>query len=501
MSVAEAEPALAPSAGGGSGAPEASGAPPEQDAARAKIAVTRSIRLRLLAVGILLITLILATTGVLLSRYYRATTEGFFDNQINAWMVMLIADIVAYTEDATQEPGGLGDPRFNLPLSGWYWQIMRVTRRDGNAPIEERETIFASRSLSGGVLPLLGDEMRAPGRPAQKNASIPGADGRTLRLVERRIDLGQDGLYIVSVAGDLAELDEQKFAFDVSILVAFLALGLALAIVTVVQVRVGLAPLARLGRSLNAIRRGEQERISGAFPTEIAPIATELNLTLDANREIVERARTHVGNLAHALKTPLSVIFAEAELSGGPLAGKVTEQAELMRAQLQYYLDRARAAARVVTSLGSTPVTPVVQAFIRTFGKIQRARGIGFEAALGPDLVFRGEKQDLEEMLGNLVDNAGKWAKLRVVVGVEAVPAGRDGRRRLRILIDDDGPGLSPADRTQALRRGRRLDETTPGSGLGLAIVADLSHLYGGSLTLDVAPIGGLRAILELPAV
>ncbi len=229
-------------------------------------------------------------------------------------------------------------------------------------------------------------------------------------------------------------------------------------------------------------------------------MATEINLLIEANREIVERSRTQVGNLAHALKTPLSVLTAEAELQKGPLAGKVIEQAGVMRHQVQHYLDRARAAARAVTSAETADVGEVVDAFMRTFAKISRGSGTSFSGSAAPGLKFRGEKQDLEEMIGNLVDNAGKWATSKVVVMARPLPAGPNERRRLEILIEDDGPGLTPEQRAEAVKRGQRLDESKPGSGLGLAIVVDLARLYGGALTLGESPLGGLQARLELPS-
>jgi signal transduction histidine kinase len=221
---------------------------------------------------------------------------------------------------------------------------------------------------------------------------------------------------------------------------------------------------------------------------------------IDANREIVERSRTHVGNLAHAIKTPLSVIVNEASAHrSDPFATKVLEQADVMRSQVAHHLERARIAARQTIVGTVTEVTPVIEALGRTMEKIHR--GIDIEIAIAALVKFRGERQDLEEMTGNLVDNACKWARGHVVVEVANQPdSGPDRPAALRIIVDDDGPGLSPDERAQVSRRGQRLDESKPGSGLGLSIVIDLAALYGGSLTLGAAPLGGLRAELVLPA-
>jgi signal transduction histidine kinase len=185
---------------------------------------------------------------------------------------------------------------------------------------------------------------------------------------------------------------------------------------------------------------------------------------------------------------------------GDPLALKVREQTEIMRDQVTRHLERARLAARVAAIGTVTEVRPVVTALARTMEKIYQHRGIAIDVDAPEGARFRGEQQDLEEMVGNLVDNACKWAQSRVAVeAFSEKPDPRDDRRTIRIVVDDDGPGLSPQQREQVARRGRRLDETKPGSGLGLSIVVDLASLYGGSLTLGTAPVGGLRAELMLP--
>ncbi|MGB7035115.1 MAG: ATP-binding protein, partial [Xanthobacteraceae bacterium] len=322
-----------------------------------------------------------------------------------------------------------------------------------------------------------------------------------LRLVERDIDLGADGRYLIAVAGDASEIDDETASFERTIVITFTALTLALLLTTALQVRFGLAPLARISASLAAIRSGRAERLQGEFPVEIAPLARETNALIDSNREIVERARTHVGNLAHALKTPLSVIVNEAAARGNdPLAVKVLEQADIMRDQVARQLERARLAARSTVVGTSIEVPPVVTALARSMEKLYRERDIAIAVDVGEHARFRGEQQDLEEMVGNLVDNGCKWAQSRVSIEVMADQQQADGvKPRVRIIVDDDGPGLSPAEREQVALRGQRLDETKPGSGLGLSIVVELANLYGGVLTLGTAPIGGLRAELALP--
>jgi signal transduction histidine kinase len=389
----------------------------------------------------------------------------------------------------------LGEPLFELPLSGWYWQITRTDT--------EKPDVRASRSLWDRKLPKLDERGLDLTAAGIRVAYVDGPEGQNLRMVERPIDLGVDGKFLVGVAGDSTEIFDETRSFDYYLGGTFTALGIVLLLTTVFQVRFGLAPLNRISQSIAAIRSGRAERLEGEFPVEIAPLARETNALIDANREIVERARTHVGNLAHAIKTPLSVIVNEATAHrADPFADKVLEQADVMRDQVAHHLERARIAARVTIIGTVTEVAPAIEALQRTMEKIHRDRGILIEVQADPRARFRGERQDLEEMAGNLVDNACKWAASRVFIEVLVEQPVKPGAASMfRIIVDDDGRGLSEAERAQVSRRGQRLDESKPGSGLGLSIVVDLAALYGGSLTLGGAPIGGLRAELLLPGV
>jgi signal transduction histidine kinase len=441
------------------------------------------------------VVVILAITGVVLSSVYNNATERAFDRRLNLYLRTLIAEVATPDEPPDRQFQSLGEPLFELPLSGWYWQ---VTRSDSEKP-----DVRASRSLWDKKLPKLEDrgvELTAAGI---RLAYVDGPEGQDLRMVERPVDLGADGKFLVSVAGDAGEIFEETRSFDYYLFGTFTALGIVLLLTTIFQVRFGLAPLKRISESIADIRSGRAERLEGEFPVEIAPLARETNALIDANREIVERARTHVGNLAHALKTPLSVMVNEASAhSADPFARKVLEQADVMRDQVGHHLERARIAARVTIVGTVTEVVPAIEALRRTMEKIHRDRGITIEFTTNSTARFRGERQDLEEMVGNLVDNACKWASSRVSVEVLVEGSAKAGGGSwLRIIVDDDGRGLSAAQRQQASRRGQRLDESKPGSGLGLSIVVDLAGLYGGNLTLGNAPIGGLRAELVLPGV
>ncbi len=436
---------------------------------------------------------ILIVTGVVLSSLYRHAVERAFDRRLDVYLRTLVADVASPEEGNDKFPQSIGEPLFELPLSGWYWQVTRL-----DTPTPE---VRSSRSLWDSNLPRLPH--------AQNNSSASGGyrqgyavgpEDVRLRLVERNIDLGGDGRFLIEVAGDASEIDNETLSFDRVIGATFAALAIALLLTTALQVRFGLAPLKRISESLAAIRSGRAEHLEGKFPVEIDPLAHETNALIEANREIVERARTHVGNLAHALKTPLSVLVNEAAArADDPLAQKVREQTEIMRDQVARQLERARLAARFTVVGTLIDVPPAVTALARTMEKLYRERDVAIAVDLPEHAYFRGEQQDLEEMIGNLVDNACKWAQSRVAIEVVADRPADDGKPRVRIIVDDDGPGLSPSEREQVALRGQRLDESKPGSGLGLSIVVELAGLYGGVLTLGTAPIGGLRAELALP--
>jgi signal transduction histidine kinase len=442
------------------------------------------------------VVVILAVTGIVLSSVYRNATERAFDRRLNLYLRTLVAEVATPDEPPDHQFQSLGEPLFELPLSGWYWQIARTDP-------ERKAEVRASRSLWDRKLPKLEDHGGDLTAAGIRLGYVDGPEGQSLRMVERPVDLGADGKFLVSVAGDAAEIFDETRSFDYYLGGTFAALSIVLVLTTIFQVRFGLAPLKRISESIADIRSGRAERLEGEFPVEIAPLARETNALIDANREIVERARTHVGNLAHAIKTPLSVIVNEASAHGAdPFASKILEQADVMRSQLAHHLDRARIAARLTVVATVTEVAPAIEALRRTMEKIHRDRGIAIAVDADPQAKFRGERHDLDEMAGNLVDNGCKWASSQVFIEVLVEQSREPGAgTMLRIIVDDDGPGLSAAERAQVLRRGQRLDESKPGSGLGLSIVVDLAALYGGSLSLGSAPIGGLRAELVLPGV
>jgi signal transduction histidine kinase len=448
-----------------------------------------SLAARLIAAAAVWTLLGLVAGGVVLSNAFRVAAGTSFD-------AALVADMDGLIAAAEPDPGGgvmlegrFLNHNFDRVYSGLYYQI-----RAGNSGGQISRSLF--------------DKEIHPFNETRKGAltwgNAAGPENQHLRVVARRVDLtpenSADAEYTFLVAGDMVEVDRQTQEFNTTLFWSFLVLGFGLIGAILVQVRIGLQPLRKVSEALARIRDGQARRLVGRFPTEIAPLAGELNSLIQHSEEVVGRARTHVSNLAHFLKTPLSVLAAEADAhekdaEAAPLADMVRRQVTVMRRQVDHYLSRARAAGSLDVLGNRTQVSAVMDDLARVIARIHAARDIRIETECAEDIYFRGERQDLEEMLGNLIDNGCKWAKGRV----RAVCSQAGGR--LVLTVEDDGPGLSAEQRTQVGERGERLDESVPGSGLGLAIVRDISKLYGGFFTLDASSLGGLLARLELPAI
>lgn len=264
------------------------------------------------------------------------------------------------------------------------------------------------------------------------------------------------------------------------------------------QVRRGLSPVHQLRSRLADVHRGRAARIEGAYPAEVQPLVDDLNALLDERERRVARAIAKAADLAHGLKTPLAVLTHEARqvhtLGDAAAASAIAEQVERMRRQIDYHLAHARSAASAASPSARASVHESAAGLVRALQRLHADRRLTIAADVPVDHVFRGQPEDLEEMLGNLLDNACRWARGRV-----ALSSSRD-QERLTIDVDDDGPGIEASQRETMLQRSARADETGPGTGLGLAIARDLAEIYGGRITLTSSPLGGLRARLELPA-
>jgi signal transduction histidine kinase len=445
-----------------------------------------SLAFRLVAGAGLWIAAALVAGGLALSGIFQASVERGFDARLEVYLESLIAVSRADSTGKIVLVRALGDPRFLEPFSGWYWEIA-----GSQGALLRSRSLWDTTLVATPPTDVAGDKAGS-----LVTFHVKGPNGRTLRAAERDISLPGDPQRLrYVVAAEEEEIALEVRHFDAVLSWALAALGLGLVLAVLIQVQFGLTPLRRMRNALAAIRDGQADTLEGDFPSEVQPLADEVNELLVHNAEIVERARTHVGNLAHALKTPLAVLGNEAAREGGPLAESVARQTDIMRRQVDHYLSRARTAARTRVLGTGVAVLPVVEDLARTLERIHVEREIEFSIAGPVEAIFRGERQDLEEMLGNLMDNGFKWAKSRVTLAVERRGA------RLAVLADDDGPGLTENERRQLFQRGKRLDEAVPGTGLGLAIVRDIAELYGGSVTLDASRLGGLNVTLILPAI
>ncbi len=456
-----------------------------------------SLRRRLLAATLGAGGVALLLAGVLLAGLFRDHVAS----QFAATLVAQLDQVTARLEfDAAGEPRldarTLSDPRWSRPYSGLYWQVDAVGS-DGTAA---RRGALRSRSLWDAVLQAPADRL-ADG--AVHVHEVAGPSGEPLLLVERTVRPETDGAaaWRLVVAGDLRETEAAVRRFNGVLAASLGALGALLAAAGWAQVAVGLAPLRRLQQRLAAVREGRAQRLDAHVPLEVRPLVDDFNAVLDRNAEIVERARTQAGNLAHAVKTPLAAMR-QAAASGGTaaeLAALVREQVDVAQRHVDWHLARSRAAATQGLPGTRTDVAPVVAGLLRVMAKVHAERGLAFVAdPVAADCRFAGEAQDLQEMLGNVLDNACKWARREVHVAARTEVTGAG--RRLVVMVEDDGPGIAPERLAAATQRGARLDESVPGSGLGLAIVDELVRMYGGRLALAPAPKGGLRVELTLPA-
>lgn len=454
----------------------------------------KSLAFRLFATSAAWVLLVLPIAGVIIYQLYRDDLQTSFDARLEKLVTSIAVDSMSGGGAQPVAPKNRYEPLFEDARSGWYWQI---TPLDIKSAPTLRSASLGDTSID---LPVEHEIKPDPDGARWMNSGGPGGEG--IRLVELIDNPGQPGMgprYSIVVAGPIDWLESRLSNFLTRLSISLFLTGVGLVAVTLFQVRFGLLPLRRIEQGLSSIRSGQAERLDGELPAEIEPLQEELNALLASNQEIIERARTQVGNLAHALKTPLAVITNEAREDKTPLGAKVVEQAGIMRDQVNHYLDRARVAAGVGVIGRATSVLDVLEPLKRALERIHRDREIVISIECPADVRFAGERQDLEEILGNLCDNACKWAKKNVTV-VVANSASRRPPGRLTIHIDDDGPGLSPEERTRIGKRGVRLDETKPGTGLGLSIVTDLVQSYRGTLDLAQSAKGGLRVDLVLPS-
>ena len=441
---------------------------------------TRSVSFRLILFSTAWIAIALVVGAVALSQIFRNHVEKSFDKTLNSHIEELLsfADVADGKLVMVRHPS---DPDYLRPLSGWYWEIA-----------VNGTPAMRSRSLWDQALDL--EKMPRPERGKLISFSSTGPRGEALRIVAETFTLpGLADELTIYVSGAANEIEKTMEEFNETLAFSLLILGAGMAVAVLVQVILGLRPLKIMQSRLDDIHAGRAERMVGDYPSEIEPLVENLNVLLENNAAVIARARTHAGNLAHALKTPLAILQNEAPKMRDDRHKIVTEQIQAMNELITRHLSRARAAGGfgvpgLVSDLGE--ITYVLK---RTLERIYIDKNIQVSLVNTRGLSVMAERQDMEEMLGNLMDNACKWAKSRVRV------SGNKNTSDGFLIIEDDGPGVPDDKLAEVLGRGKRLDEATPGSGLGLSIVTDLAELYHGSLELGRSEMGGMKAILRLP--
>ncbi len=445
-------------------------------------------------IGALLWSIVIVVGGVIaMSAVYQAQTQGLLDDELDSTLVTLARAIEPVPDNSGRIrdiPEKLpSDAKYETPLSGKYWVIIAV---DGAGQLEGD---IRPRSVWDGEVPLpdgLAElALAQPGVIARGNGEGPA--GEIIRAAVQAVTIpNRENPILLVAAADRTLTDQGASRLRTFLLVAMTMLAGGALLAMALGLRYALRPLQRIQLDIADVREGRRAALQGDYPREVQPLTEELNKLLEHNRSVVSRARTHVGNLAHALKTPLAVLRNEAS-GQTQLDDVVRRQTESMRANVDHYLVRAQVAARAEALGARTQLAEPVQGLVRMMNKLFEREGKHVSASIESDVFVRAEQQDLEEMLGNLLDNACKWAASKVEVFAE-----RFENETVLIHVDDDGPGLAPDQWEQAVKRGVRLDETAPGTGLGLSIVADIADMNAGDLKLSESPLGGLRATLSM---
>jgi len=441
-----------------------------------------SLQRRLLAAALVLVTVALVVAGVAIGLVLHRFVRGQLDSRLDSQLVALAAGLERGPGDRLRLARNLDGPPFDRDRAGWYWQV-----RQGG-------TVLRSGALEGRDLAVEAGRPERDGtdRPRPAEGTGPWGEGLILRVLVLPPEAGAPPATLVASAPAAALRGPLREAAGALALILGI-LGVGLLAGTLAQVRLGLRPLERLRRDLAEVRAGDRARVPGKQPAEIRPLVAEVNALLDQNAANLERARTHVANLAHGLKTPLATLsLALSDRTRDPdgtLAGLVGS----MDSQVRHHLRRARSAALVGAIRTRTPLAEPVADLRATFTRLYAGKGLVLDVSLPAGAAVACDGQDLDEMLGNLIDNACQWCRGYVRVGASPSDSG------LVIAVEDDGPGLAPDAAAEAVRPGRRLDETVPGNGFGLSITQELAELYGGGLRLDRSGLGGLRAALTLP--
>ncbi len=442
---------------------------------------TGSLTRRMLVIAAGWVTVLLLGGGLALDQTLTGLVTRNFDEQLGYMLTAMVASAEIGPDGEVFFNRPLGDQRFLEPNSGLYWQISGQGHED-----------FPSRSLWDRSLQTNPDQNNIDPRIEDSDQF----SGEPLRIIKRSVILpGTNTLWEFQVAAGRGELNSQIRRIRSILIWSFLVLGFGLFVMAGLQTYYGLGPLRRVRQAIARMREGGASRVTDPLPLEVQPMVQELNALLEHSERQAEEARTHAGNLAHALKTPLTVVMNAATAKAPDLSDTVIREAAVMRRQVDHHLARARAVGRRAVGLSRAQVWESAEAVERAVTRLYPQVRLDMDGSRAAEVSI--ERQDLDEILGNLIENAAKYGGGSVFITIDAVPA---DQKFCEIWVEDDGMGIPEEARERIFDRGARLDTGKPGTGLGLAIVRDVAEIYGGSVDLrESEDLGGLLSMLRLP--
>ncbi|EYS94977.1 ATP-binding protein [Bartonella bacilliformis] len=455
--------------------------------------IGKSLTVRVMILSTLWVAVSLSSISAISILFYQRASEQSLERILSAQLYGLISTVTVTPEGHLRAIPGFSDIRYSDSTSGWYWEVMAVSPN-----LRGRLT---SPSLGSKIIASLSDVEVPFDSQFFRSYRIKEENGRRLQVTESDVILdNQNRVARFRLIGNIDEAHAQVQEFKQTLQIFLWSFGIGSVLINIAIIFLSFQPLKRIRQTLNDIREGKADYVNTDLLSEVMPLAQEMNALINNNRRIIERFRMQVGNLAHSLKTPLSVIINEineADKMVGEQAILLREQAKIMQDQINHYLQRSRVAAQCNSVVYHTSVRKTLNRLVRVMEKLNPDKHIQFIME-NDDIFFSGAREDLEEIVGNLVENAAQWSRTKVLICC-CLEENVEDTAFFSIIIEDDGPGLTEEQIDEALKRGRRLDESKPGTGLGLAIVSDMVNEYGGNLSLSRSGLGGLRTKVFLP--
>ncbi|WP_455479723.1 ATP-binding protein [Bartonella sp. B23] len=452
--------------------------------------IVRSLSLRVMILSTLWVVISLSLISAVSILFYRRSSEENLERILSTQLYSLIATVTVTPDGSLKGSFGIDDIRYLDPASGWYWEVVSVSPN-----LQGRLT---SPSLGTEKIFSPGDVDVPFDNKFFRSYRITGKNGQKLQVIESDVVLdNQNRVARFRLVGNIDEAHAQVQKFKRTLQIFLWSFGIGSVLINIAIMFFSFQPLKLIRQALNDIREGRVNYVNTDLVSEVMPLAQEMNALINNNQRIIERFRTQVGNLAHSLKTPLSVIVNEIDKMSGEQDLLLKEQVQIMQNQINHYLQRARIAAQCGSVVYHTSVRTVIDRLVRVMEKLNPEKQFKFIMDVN-DIVFSGEREDLEEIVGNLIENAAQWALTKVLISC-CLEENIEEAEYFSILVEDDGSGLTEEQIDEALKRGHRFDESKPGTGLGLAIVSDMVNEYGGSLLLSRSNLGGLYAKIVLP--